>query len=207
MAYVNLASATKLARTSQIISAIGSGGFMQLWTTTPPPSPDITSSGELLVSLPLSSVAAVGSYGVESGLVTAPGTGGTNGLYDLTITGSGSGAAGTYTVAGGVLSAITITVAGENYATPPTLGGFGTAGLTGATATAVMTATLIFNTISTATAVATGIAGWARVTNASLVGIIDLDVGTTNASSVVMGNTYIAMGGSVACSAQVMIEA
>ena len=208
MAYVNLASATKLSRASQIISAIGSGGFMQLWTTTPPPSPDLSPNGVMLVSLPLSSVAAVASYGVQGGLITAPGTGGTNGLYALAIvSGSGSNASGTYTVSGGVLTAIDIAVAGNNYATPPTFAGFGTAGLTGAAATAVITAVLVFNALSTATAVATGVAGWARVTNSSNVGIIDLDVGTTNASSVVMDNTFISMSGSVSCTAQVMVEA
>ena len=207
MAYANLASATKLSRSTQIISAIGSGGFMQLWTTTPPPSPDLSPNGVMLVALPLSSVAAVASYGVEAALITAPGTGGTNGVYALTITGSGSGATGTFTVSGGVLSSIDMSVAGTNYATPPTLGGFGTAGLTGATATAVMTSVLVFNTITTATAAATGVAGWARVTTSGNVGILDLDVGTTNDFSVVMDNTFINMGGSVACSAQVMIEA
>jgi hypothetical protein len=208
MAYANLASATKLGRANQIITAIGSGGFLQLWTATAPASPDLAPNGVMLASLPLSTTPAVASYGLAAGAITAAGTGGSNGEYNLTITGgSGSGALGTFSVVGGILASIMIGNVGSGFITPPTLGGFTSAGLTGAAASAVMTATLVFNAISTATAVATGNAGWARVVTSGGVGIIDLDVGITNAFSVVMDNTFVSHGGSVACSAQVLIEA
>lgn len=206
MAIANLASTTKLSRATEIITAIGSGGFMQLWTGTIPVSPDLAPHGTRLVSLPLADIAGVASYGVQQAVVTAAGSGGVIGDFDLLIVGDGEGAAGFFSVAAGVLQSITIDDAGHGY-TAATLGGFGTAGLTGATATAVLTATVVFNPILPATAVATGHVGWARITDADEVGILDLDVGTTNAATVVMDNTFISSGDAVACSAQVLIEA
>lgn len=207
MAYVNLASATKLNRATQIVNAIGSGGFFQLYTTTPPANPDLPPTGTLLASLPLSLVPAVASYGILGGVVTAPGSNGSNGQYALAINGDGTDAAGFFTVSGGVLASITISEVGNGYTTPPTFDGFGTAGLVGATAVPVMTATIVFNDILTATAVAGGNAGWARVTDANNVGVIDFDVGPTNDFAVVMENTFVTQGGAVSCTAQILIEA
>jgi hypothetical protein len=208
MAYANLASATKLSRANQVITAIGDGGYLQLWTGSPPASPDVAATGTLLASLPLSSTPAVASYAVGDAVITAVGSGGTNGEYAVAFSGgNGTNAAATFTVAAGSLSQIVITNVGSGYTSVPTMGGFGAAGLTGASAIAVLTATLVFNAISTATAVATGNAGWARIVNQNSTGIVDLDVGVTNAASVVMSNTFIVQGGSVSCSAQVLIEA
>ena len=208
MTYANLASSTKMHRASQIIADIGSNGLMQFYTGSYPASPDIAPAGTLLASLALSSPAAAASYAVQSGVVTAGGTGGADGVYALSVTGGGgTGATGTYTVSGGSLATITITGNGFGYTSAPTLGGFGSAGLTGATATPVMTATLVFNAISTATAVATGTAGFVRIAAADGTGIIDLDVGATNAFSVIISNTFISSGGSVSCSAEVLLEA
>lgn len=207
MGYVNLASLTKQHRASQLITDIGTDGVMNLYTGSYPSSPDLAPAGYLLASLPLSITAGVASLAVQSGLVTAAGTSGTDGVYALTITGGGgTGAAGTFVVSGGALASIVISNNGYGYTGPPTLSGFGTAGLSGATATAVMTGIMVFNAISTVMAVATGIAGFVRVATSGGVGIIDLDIGTTNAYSVVINNTYINSGGSVSCSADVLIE-
>lgn len=76
------------------------------------------------------------SAGVIGARITAAGSGGTNGTFALGWTGgSGSGAAGTFTVAGGVLSDISITARGTYTVAPaPTFAA--SAGLTGAAATA-----------------------------------------------------------------------
>ena len=209
MAYVNLASTTKLHRASQIITDIGSAGLMLLYTGSPPAGPDIAATGTLLVTLPLSSVAAVASYAVQNTSVVTAGTGGTDGTYSLTFTGGGgTGTTGYYTVVTGAISLVVISAPGSGYTSAPSIGGFGAAALSGASVLPVMTAMLTFNAITTASAVASGIAGWARVTKADgVTGIIDLDVGTSNAASVVMSNTGIVASGSVSCSAEVLIEA
>ncbi len=208
MGYCNLSSTTKQSRAQAIIGAIGSAGLMNFYTGSYPASPDIPTTGILLASLPLSSPCGVASLAVQSGVVTSPGTGGTNGVYTLTITGGGgTGAQGTFTVAGGLLSIITITNNGSGYTSVPTLSGFATAGLSGATATGVMTGVIVFNTISTASGLVTGTAGFVRIVTSGSVPIMDLDVGTTNASSVIMNNTFINQGGSVSCTAQILIEA
>jgi hypothetical protein len=205
MSYANIASLTKMARANQIISAIGSNGIMKFYTGILPSSPDIAPSGTLLASLPLSTVAGVASLAIQKGVVTSPGTGGTNGIYMLTITGTGIGAGGTFTVLGGVLNSISITANGRGY-TAPTFSGFASAGLTGAAAISVLTGVLIFNTISSATSVATGTATFVRVTTSGGTGIMDLDVGTTNSYSVIMSNTFVAMSSTVSISANVLTE-
>ena len=61
-----------------------------------------------------------GSLATAACVITAAGTGGTTGTYTLGIAdaGGGTGATGTYTIAGGSLTAITITAAGNSYVTP-----------------------------------------------------------------------------------------
>jgi hypothetical protein len=207
MPVVNLASATKFNRANQIVTDIGTAGYMLLYSGSVPISPDLPVTGTLLATLPLSNVAGVVSLAVMNAAITAAGTGGTDGTYALTfIDGGGSGASGYYIVTHGVLTSITMTAYGSDYTDLPFVGGFGTAGLTGATAVAVMTALITFNPILTATAVANGTAGWARMATASGDGIIDLDVGTTNTASVVMDNAYVSIGGAVTCSTEVLIE-
>lgn len=67
------------------------------------------------------------------------GSGGTNGTFPLAFTGGvGSGAAGTFTVAGGALTNVTITNHG-NYTTAPTAVFTASAGLTGAAAPITLT--------------------------------------------------------------------
>lgn len=79
------------------------------------------------------------SKGVNSLASQVAGTGGTNGTFALGFTGGGgSGAAGVFTVAGGVIVATSITATGYNYATAPTVSFAASAGLTGASATAVI---------------------------------------------------------------------
>lgn len=60
--------------------------------------------------------------GVTGGNVTAGGSGFTDGTYALTFAaGDGTGAAGTYTCTGGVVSYVQITDAGSGYTTAPTV--------------------------------------------------------------------------------------
>jgi hypothetical protein len=66
------------------------------------------------------------------------GSGYTNGTFNLGISGGGgSGCTGTFTIAGNILSSITITNAGTGYTSAPTLS-FPNAGGTGASATATL---------------------------------------------------------------------
>lgn len=208
MAFVNLASLTKLHRANQIIADIGTNGLMLLYTGTVPASPDFTVTDTLLATLPLSSTAGVSSLVVQSAAITNAGTLGTDGTYSMTITGGGgSGAAGYFVVAGNSITQTVISDPGFGYTSAPTISGFTAAGLSGASLSPVMTALISFNAISSATAVATGNAGYARVATSASTPIIDLDVGTTNASSVMMNTTFITDGGAVTCSAEVIIEA
>lgn len=88
-------------------------------------------------TLPASS-AAIPSAGITGIVVTNGGTGGTDGTYPLTITGGGgSGATGTFTVAGGTMTAITITNPGTGYTSNPSIGISGT-GLSGVSLSPVL---------------------------------------------------------------------
>jgi hypothetical protein len=79
------------------------------------------------------------SNGVALAIVTAGGSGGTNGTFALTFSGGGgTGAAGTFLVIAGALESIAITNPGTGYTTAPTLSFAASMGLTGATATAVL---------------------------------------------------------------------
>lgn len=216
MAYANLASITKKNRASQIVTSIGSGAFMNFYIGAIPASPDfpppfnLVAGDSLIASLPLSNPPAVASLAILSGSITAAGIGGTDGTYALTITPAmsdpGVGAAGVYTVLGGILSSIQMSNNGSGYVVPPTFSGFATSGLTGATASPVMTGILVFNTIASAVGVGTGTAGFVRIVTSGGVGIIDLDIGTTNGFSVITNSTFIGLGGEVSCTADVLIE-
>jgi hypothetical protein len=78
--------------------------------------------------------------GVTGTTALVAGTGGTNGTFALGFSGGSiAGAAGTFTVSGGAVTAITITNTGlGSGTTPPTLSFTASAGLTGASATAVV---------------------------------------------------------------------
>lgn len=71
---------------------------------------------------------------IHSITLTAAGSGYTNGTYSLSFTGGGgTGAAGTYTVAGNVVTSLSLTSVGSGYTSTPTIG-FPSGGGTGATA-------------------------------------------------------------------------
>ncbi len=71
---------------------------------------------------------------IHSITLTAAGSGYTNGTYSLSFTGGGgTGAAGTYTVSGNVVTSISLTSEGSGYTSTPTIG-FPSGGGTGATA-------------------------------------------------------------------------
>jgi hypothetical protein len=85
------------------------------------------------------STTAALSNGVVAVTVTANGSGGTNGTFDLAFSGGGgSGAAGRFTVASGAVvpSSIVIRSTGSGYTSAPTVSFAASSGLTGATATA-----------------------------------------------------------------------
>ncbi len=85
------------------------------------------------------STAAGLSNGVVGTTGLVGGSGGTNGSFALAFTGGGgSNAAGTFTVAGGAVTAIFITFPGFSYTSAPTLSFAASSGLTGASATAVI---------------------------------------------------------------------
>ena len=72
---------------------------------------------------------------IHSLVLTAAGTGFTDGTYALTFTGGGgTGAAGTYTVVSGVVTSLSLTTEGSEYTSTPTIT-FTLGGGTGATAT------------------------------------------------------------------------
>jgi hypothetical protein len=209
LAYINLASANKLARASAINAAIGSGGSMLLYTGSPPASPDYPATGSLLVTLPLSTPAATTSYAVQSAAIIIPGTGGTNGAQLVTgTTGTGTKFQASVTVTGGAITAIlgivvpgAYSVAPSSLLNEPVVG----SGVTGATLSIVLTGQLIFGSIIQANATGTGTAGYARIETSGGVGIVDLDCGTSG-SSVIMNTTAIALNGPVLCSADLLVE-
>lgn len=80
------------------------------------------------------------SKGVTSTASLVAGSGGTNGTFDVAFTGgAGSGAAARFVVAGGALTSITVTANGDSYTSAPTMSFAASSGLTGASATAVIT--------------------------------------------------------------------
>ena len=79
------------------------------------------------------------SQGVLSLTITGAGTGGANGQFALAFSGgSGSLAAGTFTVSGGAVTAVNLTKRGKSFATAPTVSVAASTGLTGATVTAAI---------------------------------------------------------------------
>jgi hypothetical protein len=77
------------------------------------------------------------SQGVVSLTITAPGATGANGQFALAFSGGGgSGAAGTFTVSGGAVTAVNLTKRGKSYTSNPTVSVAASAGLAGATVTA-----------------------------------------------------------------------
>jgi hypothetical protein len=85
------------------------------------------------------STAKAVSKGVSTYASLVAGSGGTNGTFDLAFSGGGgSGAAGRFVVAGGALTAITITATGDSYTSAPIISFAASTGLTGASATAVI---------------------------------------------------------------------
>lgn len=79
------------------------------------------------------------SKGVVSLASLVGGTGGTNGTFALAFSGgAGTGAAGVFTVAGGIVVSTNITSNGDSYTSAPTVSFAASSGLTGASATAVI---------------------------------------------------------------------
>lgn len=80
--------------------------------------------------------AAIPNSGILGAIITAGGSGGTDGTFALGISGGGgSGAVGTFTVTGGTVTDITMTNPGSGYTSNPTFSFSASAGLTGVTTT------------------------------------------------------------------------
>jgi hypothetical protein len=85
--------------------------------------------------------------GVASINTLVSGSAGTNGTFALAFTGgAGTGAAGLFTVSGGAVVAMTITSAGDGYTSAPAVSFAASAGLTAASATAVISENAPLNT-------------------------------------------------------------
>ncbi len=85
------------------------------------------------------SAATVVPKGLTSYTTLVGGTGGANGTFAVGISGgAGTGAQATFTVAGGIVTEITITAPGYGYTSAPTFSFSASSGLTGASATAVV---------------------------------------------------------------------
>lgn len=206
MAICLFAGSLKQNRSTQVNTAIGASATLSLYTGSPPASPDITAPGTKLAAL----TCASGSFGavtlgVGSVLVTAGGSGYAQGTYNLSFTGgTGSGAAGTYTVgSGGIVISTTITANGA-YTVAPTVT-FPSGGGSGAAGQVALTGVLTAAAITQANAIASGTAGYARIATSGGAGIVDLDVGTSG-TSVIVNTTAIVSGGVVSCTSCVVVE-
>lgn len=196
MSYINLSGAAKTARAGQISTSIGPGASLRLYTGSPPLSPDHPATGTLLVSLPLSFPAGTATYTVQSAAVVNPGSNGSDGVQSVVgTTGTGVKFQASVTIANGSITAIQSIAVGGAYSVPPSdllnepvLG----ANLTGASLRLIMTGQLTFNSVTQASAVATGTAGYARVADATGNGVIDLNCGTFgDDASVILNSTTI----------------
>ena len=79
------------------------------------------------------------SQGVQGYTALVGGSGGANGTFDIAFSGgAGTGAAGRFTVTGGALTSILITSKGTGYTSEPAMSFAASAGLTGASATAII---------------------------------------------------------------------
>jgi hypothetical protein len=210
MAYIQLSSSDKLARSQCMITSIGTSGLLSIYSGTQPINPDITATGTLLVSMPLASVAGVASTCLQSATVVAGGSGGTNGAVTVTgTTGTGTKFQATGTITGGALAgALVVTVPGAYSVNPtslqaePVTGG----GLTGCTLVLNMTAQMTLNAVTQTNATTTGTAGYARLTTSGGTSVIDLDVATSG-SSIIINTTAMVAAGPVVVSSGVISEA
>lgn len=208
MAVCNFSAALKTSRASAINAALGANATMALYTGVPPASPDAAPTGTKLAQLACASAGfgAVTS-GVGSVYLRSGGAGYAQGTYNLAFSGgTGSGAAGTYTVDGtGKVVSTAITSYGT-YTVAPTPS-FPNGGGSGASGTAVLTAVLTASAITTANATNSGTAGYARLATSGGAGIVDLDVGTDpTQNSVVLNTTSIVTGGPISCTSCQIVE-
>jgi hypothetical protein len=109
----------------------------------------IATAATKATSTAITAAATVGTYpngativvpvGVTGTTALVGGSGGTDGTFALAFTGGGgSGATGTFTVASGAVTSVTITGPGYGYTSAPLLSFAASAGLTGASVTATI---------------------------------------------------------------------
>jgi hypothetical protein len=216
MAFLNLSSPDKKARAGQIGTSLGASGNALFYTGTPPASPDMTASGTLLATLPLSATAGIAYTVVQSATVAAGGTGGTSGTQTVTGTSGTAGGGGalftaSVTISGGAITAVLSVTPGQYSTSPsnvnaePVTG----AGLTGATLALVLTGSFVFSTITAGTAGATGTAGYCRMATSGGAGVIDLDVGLASpgTAAMIISSVSVVTGGSVSITSSSFVEA
>lgn len=208
LVYIQLASADKLGRSTQILADIGANATLNLYTGSAPPSPDYPTTGTLLATLALPSPAGVVTLGVDMAAIAVAGTGGTDGSQTVTgTTGSGTPFQAVVTVAGGSMTDIvsvtsgSYTVAPTNLQSEPVTGG----GLTGGALSIVLTATLTFSGINPVNATASGTVGYARIANSAGQGIVDLDCGLS-AAAIILNSLQITQGSPVAVNPSTLTE-
>lgn len=219
MSYINLSAQNKHDRNATINTDIGTAGYLMIYSGARPASPDIgTSTGNLLVALPCSNPFGTLAWTVQSvTLVSGGGGASSNGSGVVTgTTGTGTFFTANVSVSGGVVTAVNSLVVSGSYTVLPTNLNSepvaGTGGLTFATPPVVslaMTSVLTAGTITQTNATASGTAAWARLAinnTAGGPGIVDMDIGTTNAS-VIINTTTIASGGPVVVNSCTITEA
>ncbi|NBQ13092.1 MAG: hypothetical protein EBU31_00415 [Proteobacteria bacterium] len=125
--------------TTQATTATTQAGIAQTAATTATTQAGIVAAALNSANAPYpNAYASALPQGVLSTTITAAGTGGTAGTYALGVSGGPTGFAGTYTISGGGVTAITITNSGlSTSSTAPTLS-FPSGGVTGASATATV---------------------------------------------------------------------
>lgn len=214
--YLNLSSTAKLNRAKAINALIGSGGLLRVYSGLPPPSPDYPTTGTLLASLGLPTVAARAVYSIQQVTIKNVGENGSNGPTLVTgTTGTGLRFQVIVQIVGGQIASIqSVASAGAYDLAPndltnePVTGG----GLLMASLALVLTGRLVFNPISQGIVTSSGTAGYARMVNASGFGVMDLDVdvaqpsGTAN-PSVIVNSTNLIIGAPISVLTDVVVEA
>jgi hypothetical protein len=214
--YINLSSVIKLNRALVINSTIGANGLLQVYSGSPPPSPDYPATGTLLASLPLATSAATAFYCVQQAIINNPGVNGTDGTSLVSgTTGSGVMCQISVQILNGAIFAVQAISLPGAYVTSPTditnepvIG----AGLAGATLSLVMTGQLNFTSIPQSIILTSGTAGYARLTdNTGIIGMMDLDINVIQPSgspnpSVIINTMNLVQGGPISVLTNILFE-
>lgn len=137
-------------------------------------------------------VAVLGSTSVGSVVITTPGSGYTDGTYNLVFSGGGgTGAAGTYTVSGTIVTGATVTSSGSGYTSTPTVsfpsgGGTGAVGVVSLVSAGLASVTIVHggtNLTAAPTLTVTGGGGSGATAVATITSGVITSITVTNAGS------------------------